>query len=91
MRCDRLLADPPAVFVGADYPGFNLGLEMQLKEAGIPTVHFIGPQIWAWRGWRIKKIQKAVSHMLVIFPFEGDVRVMAFRELLPLAFEMKSK
>jgi lipid-A-disaccharide synthase len=70
---DRLLADPPAVFVGADYPGFNLGLEMQLKEAGIPTVHFIGPQIWAWRGWRIKKIQKAVSHMLVIFPFEEEI------------------
>ena len=67
---DRLLADPPAVFVGADYPGFNLGLEEQLKAAGIPTVHFIGPQIWAWRGGRIKQIQRAVSHMLVIFPFE---------------------
>ena len=70
---DRLLAERPAVFVGADYPGFNLGLEMQLKEAGIPTVHFISPQIWAWRGGRIKKIQKAVSHMLVIFPFEEAI------------------
>ena len=70
---DRLLAERPDVFIGADYPGFNLGLEMQLKAAGIPTVHFIGPQIWAWRGGRIKKIQKAVSHMLVIFPFEETI------------------
>jgi lipid-A-disaccharide synthase len=70
---DRLLADRPAVFIGADYPGFNLGLEMQLKAAGIPTVHFVSPQIWAWRGGRIKKIQKAVSHMLVIFPFEEEI------------------
>jgi lipid-A-disaccharide synthase len=67
---DRLVADRPAVFIGADYPGFNLGLEEQLKAAGIPTMHFVGPQIWAWRGGRIKKIQRAVSHMLVIFPFE---------------------
>jgi lipid-A-disaccharide synthase len=70
---DRLLAERPAVFIGADYPGFNLGLEMQLKAAGIPTVHFVSPQIWAWRGGRIKKIQKAVSHMLVIFPFEEAI------------------
>jgi lipid-A-disaccharide synthase len=70
---DRLLADPPDVFVGADYPGFNLGLEAQLRAAGIPTVHFIGPQIWAWRGGRIKQIQRAVSHMLVIFPFEEAI------------------
>ena len=70
---DRLLAERPAVFIGADYPGFNLGLEMQLKAAGIPTVHYIGPQIWAWRGGRIKKIIKAVSHMLVVFPFEEEI------------------
>ncbi|MES2322693.1 MAG: lipid-A-disaccharide synthase [Pseudomonadota bacterium] len=70
---DRLLADPPSVFIGADYPGFNLGLELQLREAGIPTMHFISPQIWAWRGGRIKKIIKAVSHMLVIFPFEEEI------------------
>ncbi|OWY30796.1 lipid-A-disaccharide synthase [Herbaspirillum robiniae] len=70
---DRLLADRPDVFVGVDYPGFNLGLEEQLRKAGIPTMHFIGPQIWAWRGWRIKKIARAVSHMLVIFPFEENI------------------
>ncbi|PYD86521.1 lipid-A-disaccharide synthase [Pseudomonas syringae pv. pisi] len=70
---DRLLRERPAAFIGADYPGFNLGLEEQLRAAGIPTVHFIGPQIWAWRGGRIKKIQRAVSHMLVIFPFEEAI------------------
>lgn len=70
---ERLLAERPAAFIGADYPGFNLGLEEQLRSAGIPTVHFIGPQIWAWRGGRIKKIQRAVSHMLVIFPFEEAI------------------
>jgi lipid-A-disaccharide synthase len=70
---DRLLAERPDVFIGADYPGFNLGLENQLKAAGIPTVHYIGPQIWAWRGGRIKKIIQSVSHMLVIFPFEEEI------------------
>jgi lipid-A-disaccharide synthase len=67
---DRLLRERPAAFIGADYPGFNLGLEEQLKAQGIPTVHFVGPQIWAWRRGRIKKIQRAVSHMLLVFPFE---------------------
>ena len=70
---DRLIAERPDVFIGADYPGFNLGLEMQLRDAGIPTMHFVSPQIWAWRGGRIKKIKKAVSHMLVIFPFEEEI------------------
>lgn len=70
---DRLLAERPAAFIGADYPGFNLGLEEQLRAAGIPTVHFVSPQIWAWRGGRIKKIKRAVSHMLVIFPFEEAI------------------
>ena len=70
---DKYLAQRPALFVGVDYPGFNLGLEEQLRAGGIPTMHFIGPQIWAWRGWRIKKIIRAVSHMLVIFPFEGEI------------------
>lgn len=70
---DRLLSERPAVFVGVDAPDFNLGLEQQLKAAGIPTVHFVGPSIWAWRGERIKKIAQSVSHMLVIFPFEEEI------------------
>ncbi|TCS39524.1 lipid-A-disaccharide synthase [Paucimonas lemoignei] len=70
---DRLLKERPAVFIGVDAPDFNLGLEAQLKAAGIPTMHFIGPSIWAWRGGRIKKIEKAVSHILVVFPFEEEI------------------
>lgn len=70
---DRLIAERPAAFIGVDAPDFNLGLETQLKQAGIPTMHFIGPSIWAWRGGRIRKIARAVSHMLVIFPFEEAI------------------
>jgi len=61
---------PPQVFVGIDAPDFNLRLERELKAAGIPTVHFVGPSIWAWRYERIHAIRAAVSHMLVLFPFE---------------------
>lgn len=65
-----LLAAPPKLFIGIDAPDFNLSLEARLKRRGIPTVHFISPSIWAWRRERIKKIREAVSHMLLIFPFE---------------------
>ena len=68
-----LIAERPSVFIGVDAPDFNLGLEADLKQAGIPTMHFISPSIWAWRGGRIKKIERAVSHMLVVFPFEEAI------------------
>lgn len=69
----RLLEAPPDVFVGVDAPDFNLRLEGQLRRAGIPTVHFVGPSIWAWRFERIHAIRRAVSHMLVLFPFEVEL------------------
>jgi lipid-A-disaccharide synthase len=69
----RWLHRRPDVFVGIDAPDFNLRLEHQLKAAGIPTVHFVGPSIWAWRYERIHKIREAVSHMLVLFPFEEEI------------------
>jgi lipid-A-disaccharide synthase len=71
--CSRLLDERPAAFIGVDAPDFNLGLEAQLKRAGIPTMHFISPSIWAWRRGRIRNIARAVSHMLVVFPFEEAI------------------
>ena len=69
----ELLLEKPAAFIGVDAPDFNLDLEIRLKQAGIPTIHFVSPSIWAWRRGRIKKIARAVSHMLVIFPFEEAI------------------
>ena len=69
----RLLAAPPDVFIGVDAPDFNLDLEAHLKAAGIPTVHFVCPSIWAWRPERIEKIRRSVDHMLCIFPFEPEL------------------
>ena len=66
----RFLREPPALFIGVDAPDFNLGLESRLKSAGIPTAHFVSPAIWAWRGGRMRSIRRAVSRMLVVFPFE---------------------
>jgi len=69
----RLVADPPAAFVGVDAPDFNLALESRLRAAGIPTVHYISPSIWAWRPERIEQIRRAVDHMLLVFPFEQEI------------------
>ena len=74
---DRLIAEKPGVFIGVDAPDFNLDLEIQLRQAGIPTLHFVSPSIWAWRRGRIKKIKRAVEHMMVIFPFEEAIYTKA--------------
>ncbi len=66
----RLLAEPPAAFLGVDAPDFNLGLEARLKAAGIKAVHFVCPSIWAWRGGRARRMARSVDHVLCLFPFE---------------------
>ncbi|QWD44744.1 lipid-A-disaccharide synthase [Polynucleobacter paneuropaeus] len=68
-----LTENRPDVYLGIDAPDFNLGVEMQLRKAGIPILHFVSPSIWAWRAGRIKKIAQAVDHMLCIFPFETAI------------------
>ncbi|HTN50141.1 MAG TPA: lipid-A-disaccharide synthase [Burkholderiaceae bacterium] len=69
----RLLAAPPAVFVGVDAPDFNLGLEESLREHGIRVVHYVSPSIWAWRSERIHQIRRSVDRMLLVFPFEQRI------------------
>lgn len=69
----RLLAEQPAVVVGVDSPDFNLRLEMQMRAAGVPTVHYVSPSIWAWRPERIEKVRRAADRVLLVFPFEQQI------------------
>jgi lipid-A-disaccharide synthase len=68
-----LLAERPDLFIGVDASDFILGLERRLKEAGIPAIHYVSPSVWAWRAWRVRKIARSVTRILVMFPFEAPL------------------
>ena len=69
----RMVAERVDLFVGVDAPDFNLGLERKLKRAGIRTVHFVSPSVWAWRRERVRKIGRSVDRVLALFPFEPPI------------------
>ena len=71
--CRMLLRMRPQAFIGVDAPDFNLGLEARLKRAGIATVHYVSPSIWAWRRGRLHGIARSVDRMLTLFPFEAEI------------------
>ena len=66
----EFLSDPPDLFLGVDSPDFNLRLERRLRASGVPIIHLVSPTVWAWRGYRVAKIRRAVDRILVLFPFE---------------------
>ena len=68
----QILEWRPDVFVGVDFKEFNLGLAKQLKRAGLTTVQYVSPQVWAWRQGRVRTIGASVDLVLCLFPFEPD-------------------
>lgn len=69
----RLLAERPDVVVGIDAPDFNLGVEQRLKQAGLRTVHYVSPSVWAWREKRAEKIGRSADRVLCLFPMEPPI------------------
>lgn len=76
-RLDEVVADiahrRPRLVITIDSPGFNLRLAARVKPLGIPVVHYVAPQIWAWRAGRVKKIAQRVDRILALLPFEAPL------------------
>lgn len=68
----NIIEAKPCVFIGIDLPDFNLYVEERVKKAGIPTVHYVSPSVWAWRENRVKRIRNACDEILALLPFEKN-------------------
>jgi lipid-A-disaccharide synthase len=70
---ERVETDPPTAAILIDFPDFNLRLGQRVRDAGVPVVYYVSPQVWAWREGRLKQLRRFVSKMLVILPFEEEM------------------
>lgn len=70
---ERVETDPPTAAILIDFPDFNLRLGQRVRDAGVPVVYYVSPQVWAWREGRLKQLRRFVNKMLVILPFEEEM------------------
>ncbi len=70
---EHLIKVRPELYIGIDAPDFNLQVHKRLNEAGIPSIQYVAPTLWAWRSYRIRKIKKYVTKLLTVYPFESHL------------------
>jgi lipid-A-disaccharide synthase len=69
---EKIIEIKPDFVITIDAPGFNLRLQKSIKNLKLKRIHYVAPSVWAWKGYRAKKISKFLDHLLVLYPFEKD-------------------